>query len=94
MGKRGVGTLLVVGSEGDLGCHHLALLSWLYPPHALWTGASEVGKLGVDHCLLPLADVLVGHQLFAFSTEWSQHPHLFPAVDLPDCSPWCCKGER
>ena len=52
---------------GDVGCHHLVLLSDLF---ALQTDAhsqAETRFVGIAYLVCTAADVLVGHQLPAFS---------------------------
>ena len=65
MGQGGVGALLVVGSQGDMGRHHLVCVPCLYslPPTAKATAPS--GPMDTDYLLHPPSNVLVGHQLSA-----------------------------
>ena len=65
LGKGGVGPLLELGSEGDLGACDLAQLYDIYSYEAAWKGIREVSLY--DCCVLfPMpSDVLVGSKLSA-----------------------------
>ena len=64
-----MGALLGMGPEGDLGGHHLICLLGLYPlPPDAQVGHQD-GPLDAAHRFHPLANVLVGHQLFAFCSS-------------------------
>ena len=70
-----MGTLLVVGPQGDVGCHHLVRLSGVC---ALQTNTHSQAKarfVGTTHFVRALADVLVGYQFPAFSPRL-QRPRL------------------
>ena len=57
----------VVGSQGDVGSHHLALIPRLYPLSPAASSSRAPGPVDTAYFLCTLADVLVGYQLPAFS---------------------------
>ena len=61
MGEGGVGALLVVGSQGNMGCHYLVLVPYIYtlPPTA--QAQRTIGALGATALVRASADVLVGY---------------------------------
>ena len=61
LGKGGVGTLLVVGPQGDVGCHHLARLSRLCALQTNTHSQAEARSVGIACIVCTPADVLVGH---------------------------------
>ena len=67
VGKGGMGTLLVVGPQGDVGCHHLVCLSGVCALQANTHSQAKTRFVDIAHLLRTLTDVLVGHQLPAFS---------------------------
>ena len=77
LGQGGLGTLLGMGPQGDLGRHHLALLPCLYPLSAIIAQClpQQNGHLHSYHQFLLPADVLVGHQLPAIGTR-QERSHL------------------
>ena len=66
LGKRSLGTLLELGSEGDVGGYHLAGLPHLYPLSLVQAAQSATRTLDANHLFLSFADVLVGYQLSPF----------------------------
>ena len=75
LGERGLGTLLGLGPERNLGSCHLVCLFGVYPCAFARRSLSSCGTMGIDCFFRAAADVLVGHQLFAFSTR-SKRAHL------------------
>ena len=69
VGQRGLGTLLGMGPEGDLGSHHVVLLSGLYPLPTYSYAPAKAGLVGAAAIVCTAPDVLVGHQLSAFGTR-------------------------
>ena len=61
MGQGGVGTLLVVGPQGDVGRHHLVRLSRLCALQKNTHSQAEARSVGIACIVRALADVLVGH---------------------------------
>ena len=68
LGKRSLGTLLGMGSERDMGRHHLAVISYLYSLSAVPPPLHPPFSVAHHHRFLPVADVLVGNQLPAVGT--------------------------
>ena len=68
LGKRSLGTLLGMGSERDMGRHHLAVISCLYSLSAVPPPLHPPFSVAHHHRFLPVADVLVGNQLPAVGT--------------------------
>ena len=56
-----MGTLLVVGPQGDVGCHHLVRLSGVRTLQTNTHSPAEARFVGTAHFVRALADVLVGH---------------------------------
>ena len=75
LGQGCLGTLLGLGPERDLGSHYLVSLFSLYPLSSVPTFTPEAGPHHAHRVLLPAANVLVGHQLLAFSAG-SQRAYL------------------
>ena len=75
LGKRGLGALLGVGPEGNLGCRHLVCLFGLHPPATAHRPPPSCRAVGPAPLLCPPPDVLVGHQLSALRTR-RERPHL------------------
>ena len=75
LGQGCLGALLGLGSERDLGSHYLVSLFSLYPLSLVPTFTPEAGPHHAHRVLLPAANVLVGHQLLAFSAG-SQRAYL------------------
>lgn len=69
LGKRGLGTLLGMGPEGDLGSYHVVLLSGLHPLPPYSNAPSATGSMGTADIVCVAPDVLVGHQLSAIGTR-------------------------
>ena len=69
LGKRGLGTLLGMGPERDLGSHYVVLLFSVHslPPYSY--APSAVGSMGTADIVCVAPDVLVGHQLSAIGTR-------------------------
>ena len=61
MGQGGVGTLLVVGPQGDVGCHHLVRLSGVCALQKNTHSPASSCLVGIAYFVRTLADVLVGH---------------------------------
>ena len=70
-----MGTLLVVGPQGDMGSHHLVCLSRLCALPAITHSQAEARFVGTNHFIYIVTDVLVGHQLPARSPRL-QRPRL------------------
>ena len=75
LGQGCLGALLGLGPERDLGSHYLVSLFGLYPLSSVPTFTPEAGPHHAHRVLLPAANVLVGHQLLAFSAG-SQRAYL------------------
>ena len=75
VGKRSLGTLLGMGSQGNVGRGHMAGLSGLHPPATGRQRKLKGRAVDTRHQLRAAADVLVGHQFPAVGTG-SQHTYL------------------
>ena len=85
VGQGGMGALLVVGPEGDMGRHHLVRLPGVHPLPSLAQQSAKGGPYPAHRQLPPPANVLVGHQLPAQRTR-RLRPHLQQLTDSPDSS--------
>lgn len=62
MGKRSLGTLLELGSEGDMGFGDLAQLYAVYPYASAWKRVAQDFMPAADILLRMSSDVLVGSE--------------------------------
>ena len=69
MGKTGLGTLMELGSEGDLGADNVAELPYIYTSEADWTCIQTYVMYCTDLFLHLPADVLVGRELSSRSSR-------------------------
>ena len=67
-GQGGVGPLLVVGPEGDMGRHHLVRLSRLCALQTNTHSQASARPVRSARLVCALTDVLVGHQLPALGS--------------------------
>ena len=58
-----MGTLLVVGPQGDVGCYHVVRLSHLCALPANTHSQTKTRFVGTAHFVRTITDLLVGHQL-------------------------------
>ena len=75
MGQGGVGPLLVVGPQGDVGRYYLVRLSGVCALQTSTHSQAKARSVGTAHFVCTAADVLVGHQLPAIGTR-QERSHL------------------
>lgn len=66
MGKRGLGTVLELGPEGNMGPRHMALLRRIYSSEAYGTVFGQIFVSVADIFVHMPSDVLVGSELSAY----------------------------
>ena len=66
MGERGMGTVLELGSEGDLGAGDMVVLYGIYPSATYRKDFQKSSVPASDSVVLLSADVLVGCELPSF----------------------------